>query len=372
MKIRFLCLMITFCLCGGGLFSQNQSYQIAWKAPQKSNLSEFVSITVLAFDGAVYNENNLPLFRKVFPLPQAGSTVSVLLSNAVYSVLNEKDLEGIADMSKVPDEIVIQKDYPAERKNPFAVISFVPLRKNKSGSIEKLVSFNLEINIIKSAVAVKKKKSFATSSVLADGSWYKIYTNKDGVYKISFQELQDAGIPVSSINPQNFRIYGNGGAILPENNSGFFYDDLQENSIYVAGESDGVFDQSDYILFYGQSPHCRWYDNVKKLFAHTYNYYSDVACYYLTYDKGPGKRIQQQTSLSVTPDVVLNSFQDYTFHEKDSSNLILSGREWYGEYFDLTKTYQFTFNLPGILTDSNVNVRAHLIARNTSTSSTFT
>lgn len=37
--------------------------------------------------------------------------------------------------------------------------------------------------------------------------------------------------------------------MLPESNSVSRIDDLAENAIYVHGESDGVFDEGDYILF---------------------------------------------------------------------------------------------------------------------------
>ena len=51
----------------------------------------------------------------------------------------------------------------------------------------------------------------------------------------------------SGLDPKNIKIYGNGGKLLPQLNSEFRYDDLQENSIFVAGEGDGNFDENDYI-----------------------------------------------------------------------------------------------------------------------------
>ena len=49
-------------------------------------------------------------------------------------------------------------------------------------------------------------------------------------------------------------------------------DDLVELSINVVGEDDGVFNNSDKILFFGESPHIWHYD--QNSFIHTKNIYS--------------------------------------------------------------------------------------------------
>ena len=59
--------------------------------------------------------------------------------------------------------------------------------------------------------------------------------------------LIDIGVNVSEIDPRKIQIYGNGGAMLPEHNALFRYDDLVENPIRVVGEEDGSFDQNDFI-----------------------------------------------------------------------------------------------------------------------------
>ena len=43
-------------------------------------------------------------------------------------------------------------------------------------------------------------QSYATNSVLKDGSIYKIGVVKDGVYRITFDELTTAGIDVNTLN----------------------------------------------------------------------------------------------------------------------------------------------------------------------------
>ena len=54
------------------------------------------------------------------------------------------------------------------------------------------------------------------------------------------------------INPKNFRIYGNGGLMLPEFNQDFRYAALQENAYKLSVKKDGKWDENDYALFYAQ------------------------------------------------------------------------------------------------------------------------
>ena len=90
-----------------------------------------------------------------------------------------------------------------------------------------------------------------SNSVLTSGSWYRFYIQKSGIYKISKSFLQSLGFNVN-VNPKNIKIFGNGGRMLPLDNSVSFPDDLVENAIQFVGEEEGVFDNNDYILFYAE------------------------------------------------------------------------------------------------------------------------
>ncbi|MFY7911741.1 MAG: hypothetical protein ACOVO2_19425, partial [Emticicia sp.] len=118
--------------------------------------------------------------------------------------------------------------------------------------------------------------SYAQSSVLATGEWYKIATTRTGVHKIDATFLKDAGIDITKLNPQNIRIFGNGGGVLPQANNAPRTRDLTENHIEVVGENDGKFDISDYILFYAESPHRTLYNVNNQRFTHQNNPYSDT------------------------------------------------------------------------------------------------
>jgi hypothetical protein len=209
-----------------------------------------------------------------------------------------------------------------------------------------------------------KNTAFAENSVLSSGQWYKFSLDKTGIYRITYNDLVQWGINPAGINPKNIKLYGNGGRMLPEANSKSFCDDLNENAIWISGEEDNVFDQEDYILFYGQSPVVWNYDTLNVFFSHSMNYYSDVSCYFLTIGTSPGKRISDQETQG-TPNHIVSNFTDYTYHEKDSLNLLRSGKDWFGEYFDFVKTMPFKYNFQNLTTGSKVKVKINIAARNT-------
>lgn len=202
----------------------------------------------------------------------------------------------------------------------------------------------------------------AQPSVLAGGEWYKIAVTRPGIHKIDFAFLQKAGINPAGLNPKNIRLYGYGGGMLPQANIQPRPDDLPENAVYIEGESDGRFDNGDYMLFYAQSPHAVFYDPEQKLFRHQTNLYSDTAFYFFTISDTPGMRVHDQPSISGAAHTI-STFDDYLFHEKDLTNQIQSGREWYGEKFDFTTTQHFDFAVPGLIPGSEIKVISAVMAQ---------
>jgi hypothetical protein len=202
------------------------------------------------------------------------------------------------------------------------------------------------------------QNSFAQSSVLAKGDWIKIGVNTSGIHKLDANFLQKAGLNLSQINPQNIKIYGNGGGMLPQANNVTRAKDLIENNIFVEGETDGRFDNQDFILFYGQSPHQISYDSLSKSFRHQFNVYSDTTFYFLTVSDSKGLRIKDQNSVSATAEI--STFDDYVFHEIDTKNILAqdpfagSGRLWVGEGFFGNSEQIFPFNLSGFARNSNL------------------
>ena len=199
--------------------------------------------------------------------------------------------------------------------------------------------------------------SQTANSVLANGDWYKFSVDTTGVFKIDLSLLQKLGINTANLNPKNIRIYGNGGAMLPQRNSDFRYVDLQENAIYIDGEEDGVFNSEDFILFYAKGPH-DWIVNPSlETASHRQNIFSDKAYYFLTVSQSGGKRISTVADVTSPSVKSITTFDDFVFYEKETRNLFAIGTQWFGEDFSVENVQNFKFNFNAIDTNSPIKIK---------------
>ena len=189
--------------------------------------------------------------------------------------------------------------------------------------------------------------------MLSSGEWFNFSLNSDGIYRLSYQDLESLGMNVSNLDPRNLRIFGHPAGLLPSNNSIERPNDLIELAIEVVGQSDGIFDENDYILFYGQSPH-QWILN-NNLFSRQQHYYDDYCYYFISSDHGLGKRIDSFQSL-FSADTTVNTFNDFQIHEIDNINLIKSGRNWFGEVFNHNDSKSFNFTFPNLTGNINIKI----------------
>jgi hypothetical protein len=207
----------------------------------------------------------------------------------------------------------------------------------------------------------------AQNSVLTSGNWHKISTSTEGIYKISYSDLQSYGIDPTSIDPRNIQLFGNGGGMLAEANYAPKDEDLLEVAIKVIGETDGVFDVSDYILFYGQAPDQWVYDYSSQTYSHKKNLYSDNVFYFLTIGSN-GKRVQLQSSSATQSNNTSTNYDNLIFHELDNVNLIQSGRMWLGEVFETQLSYNFNYTIPNLDLSSDVTINTYVAGRSPATS----
>ncbi|WP_161833511.1 type IX secretion system sortase PorU [Sediminibacterium soli] len=210
-------------------------------------------------------------------------------------------------------------------------------------------------------------------SALASGNWYKIAVTGEGVYRIDVSFLNSLGINTSGLNSANLRLFGNGGAILPESNAASRTDDLSENAIEVMDGGDGLFNGQDYLLFYAAGPHIWLKDSTRQGFRHRKNLYSDTAYYFLTTD-GQGKRVRPQSS-PANATVTVSSFDERYYHENELTNFLHSGKEWYGEEFSNnpggTLSRSFSVDWPGLQVNEPVKLVTSLAARSVGGAGSF-
>jgi Peptidase family C25/CARDB len=106
--------------------------------------------------------------------------------------------------------------------------------------------------------------------------YLKIKVTTDAVYRIDSTTLSNTlnaiGFPLSSINPQNFQLFHNG----------------EEEYIWIEGESDNVFNSSDYIEFVGRrndgAKDSALYRGTNNPLNPYYSIYNDTAVYFLTWN----------------------------------------------------------------------------------------
>jgi hypothetical protein len=197
------------------------------------------------------------------------------------------------------------------------------------------------------------------------------------MYKIDANTLAGMGLVSGQINSSSIRLYGNSGAMLPESNAIARPDDLIENAIEVQDGGDGIFSGSDYLIFYAPGPHQWFKDSANQRFTHLKNLYSDTAFYFITVaaTAGAAKRVAIQTPVTGQPNRTFTSYQEHQFYENDLSNLLSSGKEWYGESFSNngigTLSKSFTINWPASATGANGYFRTAVAARTVAAASGF-
>jgi hypothetical protein len=348
-------------------------YKITWRNPISSKLSENEAVNLLNFSGAQYSfeDGFLPRYYQEIAIAGDESDISVKLLNTIFENLSDAEVALIKSTAQIPAEIKLTASlYTAKRKKR-GVTTFIPIRKNpETGKLQKLLSFDLQVTPSYSKNLANAPSTFnlKDSSALTTGTWYKIAVTTDGIHKITYDFLKTMGVDVDAIDPHKIRVFGNGGGMLPKLNSTPRPDDLLENAIVVEGEADNKFNKEDYVLFYGQGPN-RWKYNASGIpaFKHAMNLFSDSAFYFINVDLKKGERIKPQASSTGIPTTVVNSFDDYAFHENDNVNLINSGNQWFGEFFDNIASYDFSFNFP-FIASSPGTVKVNMAARNDDTS----
>jgi len=257
----------------------------------------------------------------------------------------------------------------------YTILTIIPFRKSVNGGYEKLDSLSIKIQKNNSSYE-RGTSTTASNSVLGNGEWIKISVAENGIYKVDYSFLQKSGLLSNGINPDELKLYGNGGGMLPLSNNDFRYDDLQENAIQIFdSDNNGLFNNGDYFLFYGTEQNTWKWNSSDKKFTHNKNLFSDSTYYFVTINNnGNGKRIQDIPALTGTPPTrTVNQFIDFAFHEKDEFNFIKSGRKWYGDAFDVDINQTFDFNFPN-LQPGNVKLTSAVISRtstNTFSSSKF-
>ncbi len=340
---------------------------INWQTEDAIYKIENQSITVPACHGCAHFEAELflPKYLGNIDLGKGVGASGVSLSIVSFSDL---PLDII-----IPDGAAVGIDsftwgVKDDRGNGVIVYEFIPIARDARGTLRRIESYTLEVRKNRNSNSAKSA-SFSSNSVLAIGDWYRIGVAEDGIYQLRKSDLEELGVDMSTLLPSELNIFGNSAGQLPYENDIDRPDDLLLNDIVLTGAGDESFDDEDYILFYAKGPHTWSYDEDSELFEHHKHDFVDTSYYFIGINTGIAPaRISNMGSSGLIPNQEVTTFNDYTFHEVDRENMLKSGREWYGEKFDVQTTFNFSgtqYNFPNIDSNSETVIRANVISRTT-------
>jgi hypothetical protein len=338
-------------------FAQTQGdVTLLWTEKKILNYGSFnASIPQFNAENFQYNPYNKTIqFGLTFKTSFNVNENQIEIKNLVFEPITESQLGDLA-IKEIPSSF----KYSFENKNArdvfYGKITLNPIIK-EGNSFKKLISFTYSIgqNSLKNNYATNSTVPPIGNSVLSSGNWYRFYVQKSGVYKITKGFLQSLGLN-TNVDPRKIKIYGNGGRMLPLLNATSYPMDLAENAIQFIGESDGVFDDQDYILFYAEGMD-NWNDDYKS----NINIYADKSYYYITSQGNEGKRIPDAVQPSGSASSIINTFDDYQFHEVDNVNIAKLGRMWFGESFSINNSQTFNFKFPNIVASSPLQTTIHV------------
>ena len=308
-----------------------------------------------------------------FSLRLDGSVGQGQLLNLVYEPFAAADAK-LFDLSKLPAGPEPRLASGTEMKRPVTHLSLRPVRRNaQTGQPERLLSFDYSYAADAGPAAARSTtttRPHALNSVLRSGDWFKMGVAESGIYKLDKAALGSLGLNTGSVDPRNIHIYGNAMGLLPQPNAAPRPDDLAENNVLFVGNTDNIFNDGEYFLFYSPGAHT-WEANAG-VFRHRNNIFTDTTFYFVTANATPGLRVPVAAALAPTASTpTISTFTYRDFHERDLANLLHSGRYWVGEGFANGGQKDFAFsNIPDLVPNTQVRVVASLVA-NSATASSF-
>jgi len=346
-------LLFLFIIISSISFSQSKEININWEGYRVFSTSS-AKFEIPYFDN--YNFNFTPS-KGVSLTAQWSENIeidqnSIIIENVILSDISLEDLKQL-DKNIIPKELTYDIMTSISRGKMYLFLELFPII-NQNGNFKKVNSFRFSY---KKGTSKKSKRQRIQNSVLNNGEWFKFYVDKSGIFRLNRSFLNQLGLNTNNIDPRNIKIYGNGGNMLPLSNSVEYPVDPIENAIKVYGEDDGVFNNSDYILFYAQGPNAYNSDSNTNL-----NVYSDKTAYFINISSSPGKRIIENVQPENPADIIVDTYTAYKYHELDEYSIAKIGRRWFGDRFDFDSNQTFEFTFPNLRTSEPINLRVYTAA----------
>lgn len=193
---------------------------------------------------------------------------------------------------------------------------------------------------------------------------YKISISEDGIYRLDYATLQEAGLPVETIQPETFKLTSQG----------------QEVALWFDGDNDDIFEPGEALLFFGekfrgerladlyQYENDNWYTysrhysdgSIKpwkaEVNALILEKYTDENVYWLSYGGEAGLRMALTPAIdpSITPSPI-SSYRAVQRFEKDElwvSTHFAGEETLFWRRIQGGATSVFAFTISGLVSDS--------------------
>ncbi len=185
--------------------------------------------------------------------------------------------------------------------------------------------------------------------------YYKVPIVEDGIYKITYQDLLNSGFFNNTFDPRNIQIFQNG----------------REKYIYVKGENDGVFNSTDYILFYAKkntgSIDSVMFDSLSSQTNKNYSFITDTSAVFVTFNNSLANKrliLENDTAFFTYPSqnyIFKKIHQDFTssYYFGKVSTELTNSEGWFDSYYSIGSYRTKTINTPNvyILTPVNTTIK---------------
>lgn len=213
-------LVILSLLCAAAVSAQSTltiQRSLKWSdSPRQWITPDGDAVDIWKFEDCTYGNDamTLPLFTVRFSL-DGQSDISASLQEAEWEMFKPGNNP---DLTYVGAEATVIASTEQERQQYFGRINMLPFRKT-GNTYERLVSFSIIVQITPVVTpAPVTGRGFTETSVLSSGNVYKFGVENSGIYKLDYNYIRnELGVTdIDNIDPRTIRIYGNGGAMLPE------------------------------------------------------------------------------------------------------------------------------------------------------------
>ena len=222
-----------------------------------------------------------------------------------------------------------------------------------------ILNFDDVRTYVKRDVVQAKRSSFRA------GEQYLLFeVGENGVYRIDGATLRTQGINIDVVNPAEFRMYNNGGKILPSALSVERPDTLIEIPIIVQDGGDNRFDDNDAIYFFGVSVNDWYFEERDSSWQHYTNPFETKNTYWLSwFDKASAARRLTASAMGGVATTPYTSAMKLASVENEINNPFDSGRDWYGREYSTGDTARFSFDFSAPPANATGTVRYRVVSK---------